>query len=79
MWCCWNTNPTRSRRKRGAAAGSSAERSVSPTRIRPALGASIAPRRWRRVDFPEPDGPTREIQLPAAKVASSPRTASVSP
>src|SRR6266511_2384870 len=79
MWCCWNTNPTRSRRNRVAAAASSADRSVSPTTIRPALGRSIAPSRWRRVDFPEPDGPTSDTQPPASSSASTARSASVSP
>src|ERR1035437_3438063 len=66
----WKMKPILSRRKR---VRSSSERSATDwpsMRIWPEVGRSSPPIRLRSVDFPEPDGPTRETISPRAMCRS---------
>src|SRR5512134_4109932 len=54
-------------------------RSWPPTRISPSSGWSSAARRWRRVDLPQPDGPTIATNSPGSTVRSLPVRALMRP
>src|SRR3990172_3635665 len=79
-------NPTSVRRKRArppsdrAKTSSPSNRTLPPpgptkppsNRTGPGVGRSKAPRRWRSVDFPTPDAPTRTTTSPRATERDTP-------
>jgi hypothetical protein len=72
----WKTNPTR-RLRMSASWSRSRPATASPLRrYSPPDGVSRHPRRLRRVDFPEPEGPTTATNSPFLTLISTPRSAS---
>ena len=70
----WNTHPML-RRSWGTFQWLSCEMSRPATTIRPLVACSSRSRSLRKVDFPEPDGPTRKTNSPfwTSAVTSSER------
>src|SRR5437870_4627201 len=63
----WKTNPTRSRRSSVRPVWLLPARLTPPSDTSPALGVSSPAATWRKVLFPEPDGPITAVNDPAAK------------
>jgi hypothetical protein len=74
----WKTNPVFWRRS-FVAASSPRRLTTAPSRTTsPDVGRSRPPRRWRRVLFPDPDGPMTATNSPGSTASDTPRTAATS-
>lgn len=65
---CWKTIPMCSRRSSALAAAVSFPVSVPATTTRPESGVTRVAATARRLDLPEPDGPTTAVSVPAGTV-----------
>jgi len=74
-WKAWNTNPTASRRSRASARSDRRVMSCPSSQISPAVGRSSPPRRYSRVDLPQPLGPIIATVSPCVTSRSTPSTA----
>ena len=72
----WKIIPTVVARNRAISRPESRWRSRPPTWSPPELGRSRPPSRFRSVDFPEPDLPSRATRSPSATSIEIPRSAS---
>jgi hypothetical protein len=71
----WKTKPIRSRRSLLSASSSSLPMSRSPRWIDPEVGRSRPAAQWRKVLFPDPEGPITAVKEPLASVSDSSRSA----
>jgi hypothetical protein len=73
----WKTNPTWRARHAVSFPSERLEIVTPSTAIVPEVGRSSPPIRFRRVDFPDPDGPIRARNSPWATVRASPSRTSI--
>ena len=71
----WNTNPSRSRRRRVSALSSRFATSEPSTTTEPAVGRSSPASRCISVDLPEPEGPMMAANWPLGNAVVIPRSA----
>ena len=65
-WKLWNTKPIRAPRRPVRASSPRSEVSTPPSRYVPAVGVSSSPSMLRKVDLPEPEGPTTATNSPSS-------------
>ena len=73
-WWSWKTKPTVSFRKRARSVSEKLHGSRPAISIRPRLGRSRVPIRWRMVLLPEPDGPVIATASPERSSRDTPRS-----
>jgi len=74
----WKTNPIFAFRTSARAFASSFEASTPSSTYRPDVGRSRQPRRFMRVDLPEPDGPMIATNSPSSIDSVTPSSARTS-
>ena len=75
----WKMKPTCSRRNSVRRRSEYPDRSWPPIMTRPVVGVSSPEAQWRKVLFPDPDGPMTAVKVPGSRRRLTPRSACTSP